>query len=773
MVEHDSILEGGVIATSISDAALPVLFKRRILIWIFMICWFALADLSAAEKVISGDVPKKEAGTASVIPKEKSAATIAEIARPSVVIVSHSGRDGQEDGVGSGFVISEDGLIATSLHVIGEARLITVRMANGKQYDVSEVYAWDRKLDLAVIRIDAQQLAALALGDSDSLPQGTPVVAMGNPLGLEHSIVQGIVSAKRDFDGLEMIQLAIPIEQGNSGGPLLDMQARVHGILTMKSLMSDNVGFATPINALKLLLNKPNPVPMNRWLTIGALNSREWTPLLGARWRQKAGRIEVEGQGKGFGGRSFCLSQKTVPPRPYEVAVTVRFDDEAGAAGLIFESDEDQRHYGFYPSAGQLRLTRFDGPNVFSWTILKQVESVHYRARDWNRLRVRIEKGSIRCYVNEELVMESDDRELVGGKVGLAKFRNTKAVFKDFQIGANLSATNSGPSAELINSLTEKIQSYSGQHDSEFVSALKAHDDASQRILAEQARKLEQQAARLRQLAVTVHRQAVQSELIVAMKASEEKIDLFYAALLVAKLDNADLEIEPYLQQLDEMAREVLTKLPEKADDTAKLAGLSHYLFIENGFHGSRTDYYNRANSYMNNVLDDHEGLPITLSVLFVELSRRIGLENIAGVPLPGHFAVKFIAKDGKEQLLDPFEGGRLLSRAEANEKVLAATGKPLRDEHLKPATKRDIIVRMVRNLLGSAREQGASAERLRYLDVIVALAPESPEERLDRAMARLRTGDRSGAKEDLKWVLEKEPAGLDLDRVKELYRSL
>ena len=203
---------------------------------------------SAAEKAS----PSKKSKAASAATAEKGVETLAEIARRSVVEITHFGRDGREDGVGAGFVVSSNGLIATSLHVIGEARPVQVQLADGKRYEVTEVHAWDRQLDLAVIRVDAAGLPALPLGDSDALKQGTPVVAMGNPLGLEHSIVQGVVSAKREFDGVEMIQLAIPVEPGNSGGPLLDLQGRVQGIITLKA-MSANLGFAMPINALKPL----------------------------------------------------------------------------------------------------------------------------------------------------------------------------------------------------------------------------------------------------------------------------------------------------------------------------------------------------------------------------------------------------------------------------------------------------------------------------------------------------------------------------------------
>src|SRR5262249_60273793 len=108
----------------------------------------------------------------------------------------------------------------------------------------------------------------------------------------------------------------------------------VKGTLTLKAALTPNLGFAMPVNLLQSLIDHPNPVPMARWLTLGALDPREWTPLWGARWSQKAGRIAVEGAGDGFGGRSICLSQQPVPDRPFELAVSVKLEDESGAARL-------------------------------------------------------------------------------------------------------------------------------------------------------------------------------------------------------------------------------------------------------------------------------------------------------------------------------------------------------------------------------------------------------------------------------------------------------
>ncbi|MGH7194028.1 MAG: S1C family serine protease, partial [Candidatus Saccharimonadales bacterium] len=284
--------------------------------------WFAwgllglATTLAASEPASSALATNSALATGGVAP----AATVeklVESARKSVVVVSFRGRESGGNGIGSGFIVKSDGLIATNLHVIGEARPISVRTLDGHRYDVTAIEASDREADLALLRIDAHDLPALELGDSSTLKQGQSIVALGNPRGLTHSVVTGVVSGERTIDGRTMIQLAIPIEPGNSGGPLLDLEGRVHGLLTMKSLVTANLGFAVPINRLKPLLEKPNPVPIDRWLLFGALDDRQWTPLFGARWRRRGGKIVVEGPGSGFGGRSLCLSRQDAPEAPY------------------------------------------------------------------------------------------------------------------------------------------------------------------------------------------------------------------------------------------------------------------------------------------------------------------------------------------------------------------------------------------------------------------------------------------------------------------------
>jgi regulator of sirC expression with transglutaminase-like and TPR domain/S1-C subfamily serine protease len=697
---------------------------------------------------------------------------LAKAARPAVVVIRVTGRDGKKNALGTGFVVSADGLVATNLHVLGEARPIEVQTADGKRHPVTAVHASDRSLDLALLRITTRGLPALELGDSDTLRDGQAVVALGHPRGLQHSVVSGVVSGRPKVEGRPMIQLAMPIEQGNSGGPVLDLQGRVRGIVTLKAQVTPNLGFAMPVNDLKRLLKRPNPVPIARWITIGTLNPEDWKVVFDGRWRQRNGLLIADGAGKGFGGRSLCLSQRPVSPVPFEVSVAVKLDDEAGAAGLVFHADGADQHYGFYPSNGQMRLSRFAGPDVFSWKVLHQKPSPHYKSGEWNVLKVRVEKGRILGYVNDQLVVESRDDAFTEGKVGLAKFRTTHAEFKSFRVGAQLPP--SAPAAAVVARVIKAVAKLpaEGAPDGALVERMLPDAPASLAVLRDRARQLERQAARLRELAAAVHHRAVLDELASATGGKDDAIDLAHAALLIARLDNEELDVAAYRSQVDRMAREIAATLPKGASEAEKLAALNKELFEGRGFHGSRGDYYHRANSYLSAVLEDREGLPITLSLLYMELARRLGIK-VEGVGLPGHFVVRHVPAKGKPQLIDVYEGGKAMSRDDARRKVEEATGKAMQPADLARVSKRDLLVRMLYNLRGVAQKEGDAAGLLRYQDAVVTLAPGNPAERLARAGLRYQSGDKKGSIADLDWLLERDPPGLDRERVMELRRML
>ena len=164
----------------------------------------------------------------------------------------NSPRGFEQRGVGSGFVMSEDGFILTNNHVIEDADRIKVKFADGKDF-TARVVGRDPKTDLALIKIDgAAALHPLKLGNSESLKVGSWVVAVGSPFGLEQTVTVGIVSAKGRVIGSgpydNFIQTDASINPGNSGGPLVNMNGEVIGINTAIIPNAQGIGFATPIN---------------------------------------------------------------------------------------------------------------------------------------------------------------------------------------------------------------------------------------------------------------------------------------------------------------------------------------------------------------------------------------------------------------------------------------------------------------------------------------------------------------------------------------------
>lgn len=692
-------------------------------------------------------------------PKAKSTEELTDLVKPSLCAIISKGREANREGLGTGFVISEDGLIATNAHVIGEGRPISVEFAGGKKYDVVSVHAHDHKRDLAIIKIDAKGLKALPLGDSDKLKDGTAVVAFGNPRGLRFSVVSGIVSATREIEGRKMIQLAMAVEPGNSGGPLVDLNGQVQGIITLKGLVAENLAFAGMVNDLKSLLAKPNPVKMDAWVTIGALDPDDWKSEMGARWTQRAGRVRVDSAGTGFGGRSICISQRKPPSVPFELAVTVKLDDERGAAGLLFRHDGTS-HYGFYPTGGKLRLTRFDGPDVNSWKILKDVPSPHYKQGDWNTLRVRVEKDGVKCFVNEQLAFESNDAEWVDGQVGLAKFRDTKAEFKNFQVGSNLAAASDGKAVlKLLENQSPDLEKL-------------AKEKNSADVIRARVAELELQAAKLKDLASKVQQKRVFDELNRVLSKPEEKIDLVHAALLLAKLDNEEVDVDAYRNEMDRLAKKAAEGLPKDASDESKLKALNTFFFEKRGFHGSRGDYYTRSNSYLNEVLDDREGLPITLCVLYMDLARRMGV-SVVGVGLPGHFVTRHMPKKGEGKFIDVYERGEQMTATEAKKKGSEFAGREIGDEFLKPVSKRAIISRMLHNLLNVARGEKDVDGGLRYLAGILLLQPSDGQSRVMRAGIYLSKGMKTEALSDIEYLIDHPSEGVDAQELKRLKRQL
>ncbi|MFQ5735098.1 MAG: SirB1 family protein, partial [Planctomycetaceae bacterium] len=223
-----------------------------------------------------------------------------------------------------------------------------------------------------------------------------------------------------------------------------------------------------------------------------------------------------------------------------------------------------------------------------------------------------------------------------------------------------------------------------------------------------------------------------------------------------------------YLKQVNRMVSEVSKRMRKEDHEAARLKRLDRYLFAEMGFHGSRTDYYSRSNSYLNEVIDDREGLPIAVSVLYMELARRLGLK-VVGVGLPGHFVVRFEPRTGKPQLIDPFDRGKRMTGKQAVQRVEFATRRKFDPQFLVAQSNKAIVERMLRNLMGTAASNEDAEALLRYVETILVLNPDSTRDRWGRAVLNYQTGRLTEALADAEYVLKNPPDGVNADSVRRL----
>lgn len=756
--------------------------SRGILTLIFTA--IACANIASARPTLPSDEQQPAVESAAPLSVKNLAKSVGD----SLVIVRATGRNGREFGFGAGFVISPDGLVATARHVIGDGRPIRIEFPDGTSVPVTHVHASSEKLDLVVLKIEKSGLAALELGIEAEAVQGHRVVAMGHPQGLNSSIVDGIVSGRRDIDGVSMLQLAMSIEQGNSGGPVVDYQGRVLGVVTMKSTASDNIGFAVPVNHLRQMLDSPNSIPISNWITISALDENQWQVLWDANWRQRAGRLEVDGSSTAFGDRSLCLSAQDPPEIPFEIQVSVKLDDERGAAGLAFHADGGDRHYGFYPSAGNLRLTRFDGPDLSGWTILHNEPHSAYLREKWNVLKVRVEKDRFLCFVNDVLVHESMDDVIPPGRIGLATFRRTSASFRRFRADKEL--PGSTPTAEQVENMRRIADTIRWLRPAEpsHIKDLTPYSRFTSRFLNDEAERLERRAEQVRKLAREIHfadvRGLLRRELhpaqdpAPAAKDSPQnppaaRVNLLKAALLVARLDNEDVDVEFYMQRVDQLAAEIRRSLPQNPSEQQRLEAIDRFLFQENGFRGSRHEYYSHSNSYLNEVIDDREGLPITLSVLYMEIARRLDL-NVVGLGLPGHFVVRYEPADPNQekQVIDVFNRGKRMSDDEVAA-VIRNSGYRQIEPFIAAQSSPAIIQRMIVNLLNLAENRRDDEQVLKYLETLFVITDADPVYRAKRLELRARTGRLAEAIEDADWFVANLPEGTNSEQLYELRAQL
>jgi len=241
----------------------------------------------------------------------------------------------------------------------------------------------------------------------------------------------------------------------------------------------------------------------------------------------------------------------------------------------------------------------------------------------------------------------------------------------------------------------------------------------------------------------------------------DEQIDLAKAALYIAQEEYPDLDIDEYLNALDTMADELQERLSAQQYPLRIVQSINQYLYDDLGFTGNTTDYNNPRNSFLNDVLDRRTGIPITLSLVYLEVARRIDFPMV-GVGMPGHFLIRPDIAE-MEIFVDAFNCGEILFAEDCQKLLTQIYGEPIElksDSY--PVNHRQFLARMLTNLKMIYLEQQEWEKAIAAVERILLLFPDLPVELRDRGLLYYQTGDWTAASTHLETYLAKVPSAKD-----------
>jgi len=248
-----------------------------------------------------------------------------------------------------------------------------------------------------------------------------------------------------------------------------------------------------------------------------------------------------------------------------------------------------------------------------------------------------------------------------------------------------------------------------------------------------------------------------------SLVAEDSSLALLEAAIAIAQDEYPELDVQAVLSEVDALGAKLKARVPADAAPVQRLRLLNRFFYRELGFAGNVNDYYDRRNSYLNDVLSQRRGIPLTLALLYIELAGHLKL-TARGVSFPGHFLVKLRMPQG-EVVIDPFNG-RSLSREELDERLapyrrrqgLVGEFEAPLGLFLQAAQPRDVLARMLRNLKEIHRSGRDSLRWLAVQERLVILLPQNWDERRDRALAFSDLGRFDAAIADLEAYLTNRP---------------
>ncbi len=290
--------------------------------------------------------------------RQLAPADIYRLAKDAIVVI-----DG-EHKAGTGFIISDTGLIVTNYHVVAGERVVTVRLTNGLEFETDNIAAWDVGADVAVLQLNVKGLPKLQLGDSARVSPGDRLLVISNPLGLERSISEGLVSGIREIDGASVLQMSAPISPGSSGGPVLNSAGLVIGVASASIRAGQNVNLAIPSNTVRRVIGQLHQSKLKELVPIESGSNESGGPDLeklhryfsAEMWPEAISSLRSATQNDEFNPYfRFALGEALFRSRSYQEAVTQLELSQRLQPGLWQATEQlGDVHYRIWEDQGSL-----------------------------------------------------------------------------------------------------------------------------------------------------------------------------------------------------------------------------------------------------------------------------------------------------------------------------------------------------------------------------------------------------------------------------------
>ncbi|MEM7699901.1 MAG: serine protease [Verrucomicrobiota bacterium] len=553
---------------------------------------------------------------------------------PRFVTIQRFDLDGRIEATGSGVLLS-DQLVATCFHTIDRARAFTLTLSTGIDLSPESVVAFDEEADLALIRVSSvpHDLAGVEI-ETSRINVGQRLAAMGNPNGDPGYFVEGIAAAiaAPELPG-DLIPLAIPVEPGSSGGPVVNTEGKLLGIISLKDLSRPGIGYAISSAMIPQLIQSAQPIPYPEWIEHSVLDLARWEPDLAEDWFRRKGRIHLSEKLRPGRGVRLCRSVETLSKptdgteeRPIQLFTDVQSHPE-GSAGIAFgEIDNDEIWLWSVEQGEKLALARVGNIGEFP-KVVERFEIPESFRSDWIQMKVIVSSEQISCYIGDVLAhrIDRNDDSVSPIWAGLQGSLGHRAEFRNFASrAASVSTGAASPGTHL--------QSRQALFD------------------------LAQEVANLRQEAQASRIAEIQGELLERLNGEAASLpprSLLDFGFLITSLDDCYFEFAAVTRQSHSWQKEVSSSFSRKEQAPAasesekqtnhhrKLAESIREIFIEKlriefdetDGQGSRLAHDPRR------LFEDRAASSFTLQALMVDTLRGNGFENASATHSP-HFVI-------------------------------------------------------------------------------------------------------------------------------------